>query len=175
MPFSGQTEGRRRWLVLFLPGVAVVLSALLVLLWPARDGSASVRRDGARPPQSCCRLGIAYNSGPGRVVLDRICQKTEATTIHLRLVNLEAACTHPAGTVLRDQAGRRYRMKSFTGLPACQSDGPGSRPNARFTWSFEPLQPRAQRITLEEVEDEVTRGLVFWAWRDVDVSHCGFR
>ncbi|MBX7057126.1 MAG: hypothetical protein K1X75_03600 [Leptospirales bacterium] len=135
---------------------------------------ASVQRPPAPQSARCCPLGIAYQSGPGRVVLDRVCRKPSRTEFHLRLVNLDAACTHPPGTILRDQTGHRYLMRSFRGLPSCQSAQFVSRPNARFVWSFEALPSGARTITLEEVEDETTRGLTFWVWRDVDLSHCSF-
>lgn len=122
----------------------------------------------------CCAVGIAYNSGPGQVVLEQICNRGGASHFLFRLEGLDSACTHPPGTVLRDQNGRRYAMRSFSGIPACNS-GIFSQPaQRRFTWVFERLPRSVRKITLLEVEDEVTSGLVFWAWRDVDLSHCKF-
>lgn len=137
---------------------------------------ATVAKPEEKPERRrCCPLGVAYNSGGGRVVLDQICRNARATIVHLRLAGgLSAACTHPAGTILKDQSGRRYRMTDFAGLPSCASGEYADRPNARFTWTFEPLANQTRKITLLEVEDEVTQGLVFWGWRDVDVSHCRF-
>jgi hypothetical protein len=158
--------------MLFLCGLGLAaygaLSSGAVLATVAKPEEKPERR-------RCCPLGVAYNSGGGRVVLDQICRNARATIVHLRLAGgLSAACTHPAGTILKDQSGRRYRMTAFTGLPSCASGDYADSPNARFTWTFEPLANQTRKITLLEVEDEVTQGLVFWGWRDVDVSHCRF-
>lgn len=157
-------------------GLVGLLSGCLGLLVYGGALLATVAKPEEKPERRrCCPLGVAYNSGGGRVVLDQICRNARATVVHLRLAGgLSAACTHPAGTVLKDQNGRRYRMTDFAGLPSCASGEYADRPNARFTWTFEPLANQTRKITLLEVEDEVTQGLVFWGWRDVDVSHCRF-
>lgn len=120
----------------------------------------------------CCALGISYLSGPGKVVLEQVCNRGNQTVFYLRTEGLPATCTHPPGTILTDQNGHRYAMVGFDGMPSCQSGSFTSSANTRFTWSFQKLQSGVSSITLMEVEDPVTAGLTFWAWRNVSVQHC---
>lgn len=122
----------------------------------------------------CCALGIAYLAGGGRVVLTQVCNLKNRSVFHFKTKDVGGACTHPPGTVLRDQKGRRYRMLSAHGLPNCESGNFSQQPNLKFRWEFTRLRSDVKKFTLLEVEDDVTSGLSFWAWRDVDVSHCQF-
>ena len=124
--------------------------------------------------RGCCVLGIAYKSGPGKVVLEQICALPKASVFHFRLKNLPSTCTYPAATILRDQNGRRYRMLSHTGLPDCSNRKLQTKGNMSFTWIFERLKPNTSRISLIEALDPITQGMGHWYWRNVSLSHCKF-
>ena len=124
-----------------------------------------------KPPKPCCRLGIAYRSGKGLVVLDRLCVERERTIAYLRTVKLSSVCTYPPATIMRDGTGRRYHMMSHTGLPNC-TRGTSKKPNVHFTWIFQPLKSGVKTVTIIELEDNVTAGFSYWAWRDVNVGAC---
>ncbi len=117
---------------------------------------------------------MAYLAGGGKVTLTQICQTASRSVFHFKTERVSSACTHPDGTVLRDESGRRYRMLRSAGLPDCSSGRFSSKPNLRFRWEFRKLKPGVKKITLLEVEDDVTAGLSFWAWRNVKVAHCKF-
>lgn len=130
-----------------------------------------VKPQQSQKEQPCCRLGIAYRSGPGMVVLDRICQRKGRTVVHLRTIRLPGVCTYPPATILKDGKGKRYKMMTHSGLPNC-TRGTSRRPNAHFTWVFQQLPKAVKKITLIELEDDATSGYSYWAWRDVDVQRC---
>lgn len=135
----------------------------------------------APPPKStkkkrpCCSLGIAYRSGPGKVVLEQICQRSKTSVFHFRLKNLSSTCTHPEATILEDEKGRSYKMLRHTGLPACASGKLQTKANISFTWVFERLRPNTRRINLIEALDPVTQGMGHWYWRNVSLTHCKFK
>ena len=122
----------------------------------------------------CCALGIAYKSGPGKVILEQVCMRPKASVFHFRLKNLPSTCTYPGATVLRDQDGRKYPMISHTGLPNCASKRLQTKANMSFTWIFERLKPNTRRISLVEALDPITQGMGHWHWRNVSLRHCKF-
>lgn len=124
-----------------------------------------------KSPKPCCRVGIAYRSGKGLVVLDRLCLKRDRTIAHLRTVDLSSVCTYPPATIMRDATGRRYHMMSHSGLPNC-TRGTSKKANVHFTWIFQPLKSGVKSVTIIELEDNVTAGFSYWAWRNVNVARC---
>ncbi|MCR9143088.1 MAG: hypothetical protein NXI24_12615 [bacterium] len=122
----------------------------------------------------CCRIGIAYLTGGSKVTLTQVCNTRSRSIFHFKTQGVASACTHPPGTVLRDQKGRRYKMLAAHGLPECSSGNFSESPNLRFRWEFTKLKSDVKKFTLLEIEDNITEGLAFWAWRDIDVSHCRF-
>lgn len=123
----------------------------------------------------CCAIGIAYIAGGGKVTLTQVCNTKGRSIFHFQTHGVGSACTHPPGTVLRDQRGRRYPMIAAFGLPDCKTGQFSQTPDLKFRWEFQQLKPDVTEFTLLEVEDEVTSGLSFWAWRNIDVSHCKFQ
>lgn len=169
-----------------LPGLATALLCVVAIgVWfgAAAAGwlaptALSATITNPKPPEKkeedrpCCHVGVSYLSGPGKVTLTQICNRGDRSIFYFRTRNLDSTCTHPSGTLLRDQKGRRYRMTSFSGIPGCSSGRFSSEKNMKFRWVFERLKPDVKKFTLLEVENEVTQGLIFWAWRDIDVSKC---
>ena len=133
-----------------------------------------LRKVPKKKSRPCCTLGIAYESGPGKVLLEQICMRPKVSVFHFRLKNLPATCTYPQATILKDQKGRRYRMLRHTGLPDCSSRKLQMKANISFTWIFERLKPNTRRITLIEALDPVTQGMGHWYWRDISLGHCKF-
>lgn len=122
----------------------------------------------------CCAIGIAYLAAGGKVTLTQVCNQKNRSIFHFKTHAVGSACTHPPGTVLRDQKGRRYKMIAAHGLPQCSTGNFSQKPNMKFRWEFTRLKSDVKKFTLLEVEDDVTSGLSFWAWRNIDVSHCKF-
>ena len=120
----------------------------------------------------CCPLGVSYLSGGGRVVLEQYCRRSGRSFFTFRVVGLASTCTHPPGTLLTDDRGRNYRMIGHSGLPPCESGELSQDPDAHFTWSFEQIPDDVGTISIVEYEDVVTQGMSYWAWRNVDISHC---
>jgi len=169
---AGSLSGRISGTVAAMMFLVLIYFSLSIV--PARaTGRAEEKVE--KQPARCCVLGIAYNSGEGRVVLEQVCREPNSSVFYFRIENMSYACTYPPSTFLRDQSGHSYRMLSHFGLPDCTTGERSVRPNIRFTWSFEPLARGVRKISLVEEEDEATAGLSFWAWRDVNVSHCEFR
>ena len=157
------------------------LLAALSLLFLAFPQSSFALTDFYVPPpkaskkkKPCCALGIAYRSGPGKVVLEQICMRPKVSVFHFRLKNLPSTCTYPEATVLKDQNGRRYKMISHTGLPNCASRRMQTKANMSFTWIFERLKANTRRISLIEALDPITQGMGHWYWRNVSLKHCKF-
>lgn len=156
--------------------VAICLLALFVLSHEASLSPTSRRN----PPKQkkkklCCDLGIAYLSGPGKVVLDQVCAHPRHSTFHFRTVKLGGTCTHPAATILKDQRNRKYKMLHHTGLPPCASGRLQLEANTHFSWSFEPLKKGITSISIIEENAPVTSGMGHWAWRNVEIKHCKFK
>ena len=124
--------------------------------------------------RKCCPVGVSYLSGPGKVMLEKICNTDNHSVFYMISYNLQAICTNPQGTILTDQNGKKYPMRSFKGIPHCKNDGFRKAAPKRFYWYFDRLDPQAKKISLVEVEDEITAGLYFWAWRNIDLSTCRF-
>ncbi len=160
-------KGRVMLLCLSLITVHNFLSSSLY----ATDAAVSPEE---RKPRPCCPVGIAYNAAGGSVILEQICSENNTVVFHMKTKNMAQACTHPPSTILRDQTGKRYQMVSHRGLPDCESGERSSQPNLSFQWTFEKLSASARTLALVEVEDTVTEGLSFWAWRNVDISRCRF-
>ncbi len=157
-------------------GLTFGLISLGMLVPPVGAGTIVVikpKKEEA-PPRPCCRLGIAYRSGRGMVVLDRLCLEPDRTIAHLRTVDLASVCTYPPATIMRDSNGKRYHMISHTGLPNC-TRGTSKKPNLHFTWVFQPLPRTAKSVTIIELEDNVTAGFSYWAWRNVSLAGCADR
>lgn len=161
-----------------LLGLAAAWAALFfVVLSPDHLSATAVRiRKEPKPKKKapCCRMGIAYRSGPGMVVLDRICATKKKTVVHLRTVRLRSVCTFPPATIIRDEKRRRYSMIAHTGLPNCKK-GTSQRLYQRFTWTFRPLRRGVKRITVIELSANETAGMSYWAWRNVKIDHCRFK
>ncbi len=176
-PASGAALFRRVGGFVALP-VARGLGAtalLLGLTFLPAPGSGTIvvvkpKKEEAKP-KPCCRLGIAYRSGRGLVVLDRLCLEKDRTIAHFRTVDLSSVCTYPPATIMRDGTGRRYHMISHSGLPNC-TRGTSRSPNMHFTWIFQPLPNDVKKVTIIELEDNVTAGFSYWAWRDVNITAC---
>ena len=152
------------------PGRSGSLGATSVLLKAKKKPKKKERAP--KKPKPCCKLGIAYRSGSGLVVLEQICKQSTATVVHLRTVNLNRVCTYPPATFIIDGRGRRYPMLAHSGLPNC-ANGTNRVRNVRFTWVFKPLRPGVKRVTVIEVNAQATAGYAYWAWRNVDISRCG--
>ncbi|MEQ9366228.1 MAG: hypothetical protein RIF32_18460 [Leptospirales bacterium] len=156
-------------------GLLFFVGGLALRSGPALSATVTKPQPEKKPKKRpCCAIGIAYLTGGSKVTLTQVCNSKGRSVFHFQTHGVASACTHPPGTVLRDQKGRRYKMFASYGLPECSSGTFSRSPNLKFRWEFAPLKTDVKKFTLLEVEDDVTAGLSFWAWRDIDVSHCRF-
>ena len=125
-------------------------------------------------PRPCCVLGIASYIGKSAVVLEQICKTGTSMEMYFHTKDMAGTCVHPPSTVLLDQNGKRYTLLSSRGLPECSKGQLNDKPDIQFSWTFQSFGKEVKAFTLREVEDEVTLGMLYWIWEDVDVSHCKF-
>ena len=124
--------------------------------------------------KKCCNIGVAYTSGPGYVLLEKMCNETNLTTFYFRTSNLSTCCTYAPATILFDEKGRKYNLIDYQGLPSCIDTVIQSPPNSKFKWSFEKLKSKSNRISIIEAPDPATEGMGHWAWRNLDIRQCKF-
>ncbi|MDH5655915.1 MAG: hypothetical protein OEZ34_08405 [Spirochaetia bacterium] len=126
-------------------------------------------------PKPCCVLGLATYLGESAVILEQICKSKSRMTIYFHTKNMSGTCAHPPSTILIDQKGRRYPLLNSIGIPDCSSGKLNQKPDSKFRWIFKAFTEDVKTFTLKEVEDDVTIGMQYWIWKDVDVSHCNFK
>ena len=140
------------------------------------NSSQKKEKDKKDKPASrpCCVLGLATHIGNSSVILEQICRTENSMAIYFHTKNMAGTCVHPPSTLLLDQNGKRYNLISSKGLPECSTGKLNEKPDAKFIWVFQPFGKDVKSFTLREEEDEVTLGMLYWVWNDVDVSHCRF-
>lgn len=152
----------------------LIVLSLIFLQYPLFAGRDLKPEKIPESKRKCCPVGVSYMSGPGKVMLEKICNTKNRSVFYMKTYNLQSICTNPNGTILTDQLGRRYTMTGYKGIPHCKNEGFKKRSSKRFYWYFRKLKPAVKKINLVEVEDDITTGLYFWAWRNIDLSRCQF-
>jgi hypothetical protein len=142
------------------------------LIYPTQQ---KTKKENKPETQSCCVLGLASYIGKSSVVLEQICKTGSSMTIYFHTKDMAGTCVHPPSTLLKDQNGKRYPLLSSNGLPDCAKGKLNEKPDIQFSWVFNSFGSDVKTFTLREVEDEVTLGMLYWIWEDVNVSHCKFK
>ena len=124
--------------------------------------------------KKCCNIGVAYTSGQGYVILEKMCNETKLTTFYFRTSNLATCCTYAPATNLYDEKGRKYNLIDYKGLPSCIETVIQTPSNHKFKWSFEKLKSKSNRISIIESPDPATEGMGHWSWRNLDIRQCKF-
>lgn len=164
---------------MFRKPYTVIIIVLIGLITICSAGMATVGKVDPKKEKPhknlCCNVGISYKTGPGKVMLQKICNKGRYSVFYMRSYSLTSTCTNPGGTVLKDQSGKRYAMIAYRGIANCRSRNYSvNHKQGYFQWTFERLNPGVRAIDLVEMEDEITSGMTFWAWRKVSLRHCKF-